>query len=429
VPEARHRIGRSARAGWRALFACAVLPAALLAQGRLAPPPTTGPLVGIDDDGFRVRSDDGQHQLRIRAYFHLDGRTYLDSTGGFSTIGLRRARLLVNWNFSKYIAFQFMPDFEPDQKATIQDAFMDVLMGPHWWARIGKMTPPGNLERWTLTSDQPFAERSLLAGLSPDRDMGATLTGEYLGGKVEGTLGVFNGGADGAVNELETNDAKDLLWRVVLRPDVSGNPKYPQGSGVGFFGSNGMEHGVSGNSQLPTLKTVTALTWFQFKESAGAVAEGRRTREGAYAFAHYGPFGTNVEWERNVAGVKLGATRGDVTSEGARAMVSWVLTGENSVQGGIAPAKTFDPDHGSWGAWEVVARASQVHVDDAAFPAFADPTVAAHRATQWSVGVDWYLSRVMKFQQSYEDTRFVGGAPKGDRPPEQALYSRIQLFF
>jgi len=64
---------------------------------------------------------------------------------------------------------------------------------------------------------------------------------------------------------------------------------------------------------------------------------------------------------------------------------------------------------------------------------FANPSVSAEEATEWSVGVNWYLTPNVKWQFDYANTFFNGGAgttaaPK-DRPNESVFESQLQISF
>jgi phosphate-selective porin OprO/OprP len=95
----------------------------------------------------------------------------------------------------------------------------------------------------------------------------------------------------------------------------------------------------------------------------------------------------------------------------------------------VSPSKPFDLSAGTFGALEVVARYSDLMVDEDAFPAFANPAVAARRAQGVGVGLNWYLNRAFKVALDYERTKFRGGAATGNREPENALLLRFQIAF
>ena len=85
---------------------------------------------------------------------------------------------------------------------------------------------------------------------------------------------------------------------------------------------------------------------------------------------------------------------------------------------------------GGFGAVELVARYSELKVDDDAFPPFANPARSARKARAWAFGVNWYPERRIKFAITYGQTSFDGGAAAaGDRPDEKALLTRFQVAF
>ena len=73
----------------------------------------------------------------------------------------------------------------------------------------------------------------------------------------------------------------------------------------------------------------------------------------------------------------------------------------------------FDPTlaNGTWGAFEVVGRYSDLKIDDAAFPLYASRTTSADQATALGVGLNWYLSKTVAFKFDYYQTNFGFNAP------------------
>jgi phosphate-selective porin OprO/OprP len=116
-------------------------------------------------------------------------------------------------------------------------------------------------------------------------------------------------------------------------------------------------------------------------------------------------------------------------NEAWQVAASYVLTGQKISYRGMALPKPFEPKDRNWGAFELAARYSKLHVDQDAFPIFADPARSAQAATAWSVGINWYLNRNAKFTLDYEQTGFIGGASTGDRQQEKIIFSRLQLSY
>jgi len=85
--------------------------------------------------------------------------------------------------------------------------------------------------------------------------------------------------------------------------------------------------------------------------------------------------------------------------------------------------------HG-YGAFELVARYHEQHIDSSVFPTFADPNQSARQARAFGVGVNWYANRFFRAAINYDRTDFVGGGSGGtDRAPENALIGRLQAVF
>src|SRR5208282_5025226 len=120
--------------------------------------------------------------------------------------------------------------------------------------------------------------------------------------------------------------------------------------------------------------------------------------------------------------------------DGYFAQASYLLTGEDASYGWIKPYRPFDPRNGRWGGWELAARLSNLATDSRQFKlGFADPSVSAKTATEYALGVNWYLSANIKWQFDYARTFFdagagVTGAVK-DRPDESVFESQLQISF
>ncbi|MEI6813278.1 MAG: porin [bacterium] len=428
----RQKVLRSKRSAALFVAICcssATLGAPLGAQAKLAAATKDSAAVVYDDDGVRIHSADGRRQLKLRGYVALDGRFISsDRTDALpNTFAVRRARLIFDLNINPWMALRVMPDLAVTTMPGLADAFVDVTLGKHLWMRAGKQKVAYGWERYINASDQPFPERSIVSQLSSNRDEGVAFTGDVMDGRVEATVAMYNGVPNGGANgESDVNDAKDVTVRVVTRPIVQKNG---QGVILGYSGSHGVMRAAGTATGLAHYATPAAATFFQYRETAGAVADGDRDRHNLFAVARFGSFGAFAEGYRTLENVGRGVLKALVPSTGAFLALDWVMTGELSDARGIAPAKVFDPEHGNWGALQLVARVAQVSVGDAAFPVFADSVVSARSATEQALGLSWYLTRNTKAQAAYELTTFRGGAATGNRPTEQLLYLRLQTFF
>ena len=117
---------------------------------------------------------------------------------------------------------------------------------------------------------------------------------------------------------------------------------------------------------------------------------------------------------------------------------TYVLTGEDNSFRGIKPNNPFKIGGSGWGAVEIGARYTALHLDADSFAAgansFSDPQTSVKSAKSWGAVVNWYLNSNVKVQLDYENTRFDGGAagPGGtvaDRIDEDTIFARFQVAF
>jgi phosphate-selective porin OprO/OprP len=230
----------------------------------------------------------------------------------------------------------------------------------------------------------------------------------------------------------DVSDAKDFAGRVFFQPVKLGSLA---GLGFGISGTTGIERGTTAAPQLASYRTPGQQTWFRYTSStttpgSNAFADGTRSRLAPQAYFYTGPLGLHGEYilswqEVSRAGsptVKLKHTAWQTTG-------SFFLTGEKNSWKSAAPKKAFDPKAGTFGALELAARYSELSIDDAAFPIFANPASTPSKAKAWAVGVNWYLAKAIKLVADYEHTTFTGGTATGDRESENFVVSRVQYSF
>ncbi len=375
-------------------------------------------------DGFLIQSETGDFKLRVSGYAQGDGRFYLkdDARALTDSFLLRRVRPIVQGTVSKYFDFYINPDFG-DGKVLLYDAYVDVRYSPHFKMRVGKMKPPFGLERLQSGASLMFVERALPTGLAPNRDVGIQLHGDLAGAVVSYAVGLFDGGPDGGNIDGDTNDSKDVVGRLLVRPFKGSSSKALNGLGLAVAGSTGRQKGA-----LPSFKSGGQQTFFTYDSKTAA--DGERVRWSPQAYWYAGPVGVLGEYVRSRQNVRKDATSGKIGNRAWQVAGSVVLTGEAASAGGVKPKKPFDPAKGTWGALELAARVNVLDVDDQAFELkLADPTVAASRARAWALGVNWYLSPNFKYVLNYERTTFLGGAKTGARPTENVLILRAQISY
>ena len=292
---------------------------------------------------------------------------------------------------SKYIDFRIMPDFGSG-KTELQDAWLDFkYFGPEAKLQVGKFKEPFGIERLQSGTDTLFVERGLPNNLVPNRDIGASLHGDLFNGKLSYAAGVFNGVADGASLDSDIDNNKEFAGRVFVNP-FKGDIGLLEGLGVGFAVTTGKAEGTgSSATYLPSFKTPGQSTFFSYRSDA--VADGQHTRYSPQTYYSYGSFGLLGEYVVSEQEVTRGADTKKISNDAWQVAASYVLTGEPASYKSVVPREVFDPQKGTWGAFEVVGRVGELNVDDAAFPTFADITKSAKSAKSWGVGLNWYLEQ------------------------------------
>ncbi|HEY7985415.1 MAG TPA: porin, partial [Methylophilaceae bacterium] len=418
----------------------------------------------------------------LKGQFQANGRSYISgiSSGNTNaaaqntpdTYFLRQVRPILSGTLFKDYDFLFVPDFGQG-KTVIQDAYINANLQPWFQIEAGKQKTPFGLERLQADADGAFIERGLTNDLVPNRDIGAQLHGGFDNNKFTYALGYFNGVADSSSSDsyttpdFDNNDNKSYVARVFATP-FKDEPGFLQGLGGGFAvtyadfigsgtGVNATTAQSISQSNLPSYKSALGqLSVFNYRTAAagattGTYANGSQVRWSPQAYYYNGPFGILGEYVRvdqDVARDVTGTNRRDSLSNDAWQVVgSWVITGEDEGYTRPTPKSPFNLNAGGWGAWELVARYTELNIDDKAFAGFgpgtaavrqarsyADPTTAISKASAWAVGLNWYLNKDVKVYLDYEQTSYNGGWTNAagailDRPDDKVLETQLQLTF
>ena len=402
------------------------------------------PIVKVSDEGFSLSSQNHDYNLGLGGIIQGDGRFFTsgaDKDVG-STFFLNRVRPILTGTVAKYYNFNITPDFGQG-KVTLQDAYINMTYWDYASLRAGKFKAPLDLERLQSDRDLEFSERSEIQNLVPNRDTGFTLHGRLLDGRVFYDAALMNGVPDNTASDttdLDNNDGKDFVGRIFATPFELSENRWLKGLGFGFAGSYGDERG----NTTSTYRTYGMSTWFTYNK--GVTASGLRARIEPQLYYYWRSFGLLAEYAQDEHSLNRFITVGQnpnkrlinrtdtFTDTGYVVQGSYILTGEDANYGWVKPYHQFDPRNGFWGAWEVAARVSNVAAQSRQFQlGFANPSVSAKEATEWSAGVNWYLTSNIKWQFDYANTFFDGGAgttavPK-DRPNESVFESQLQICF
>ena len=396
------------------------------------------PVVKVGEQGFSFASPNHDYNIDFGGIIQGDGRFFTsgaDKNVG-STFFLNRVRPILTGTVGKYYDFNITPDFGQG-RVTLQDAYLNITYWDYASLRTGKFKAPLDLERLQSDRDLVFSERSEIQNLVPNRDTGFDLHGKLLGGRVFYDAAVMNGVANNTAadtTDLDNNDGKDFVGRIFATPFELGETAWLKGLGFGMAGSYGDERG----NTTSVYRTYGMSTWFSY--NTGVTASGLRTRLEPQAYYYWRNFGLMGEYasdqhslNRFVAGKSIDRTD-TFRDDGYMAQANWLLTGEDASYGWTKPRRPFDPRNGTWGAWELAARLSNVSADPRQFDlGFAKANTSAKTATEYAMGINWYLNSNVKWQFDYARTFFNWGAGvKGavkDRPDESAFESQLQISF
>jgi phosphate-selective porin OprO/OprP len=397
------------------------------------------PIVRASDEGFRFSSPNDDYRIRFGGVFQGNGRFFTSGNdkNTSSTFYINKARPIVSGAVGEYYEFQITPDFGQG-KAVLQDAWLNIAYFPQAQLQIGKYKAPLNLERLQSDPYLEFIQRSQVQNLVPNRDIGAQLWGILFDQRVTYQLALMNGVPNNtASSDFDNNDGKDFVGRVFLTPFRPSDNEWLKGLGVGF----GATYGHQCCSTTSVYKTWGQSNWFSY--NSGVTASGERTRldvQGYYYWRHLGLMAEYAQDDHALNLVSVGnkgipTSRTDnFTDTGYMVQASYFLTGENSSYGWVKPLRPFDPRIGQWGALDLAARVSNVATQTRQFQlGFANPSLSAKTATEFAVGINWYLNSNIKYYFDYANAYFYQGAGTlarpTDRPNESVFESQVQLAF
>jgi phosphate-selective porin OprO/OprP len=425
-----------------------------------------GPQIFAGPGGFSFQSVDGADQIRFHGEFDFDGRFFNDNStpdGARSTWLLNRARPIIEGTFGDLFDFRFNPDFAGG-KTVIQDAFVAARFNPLFVVIAGKFKEPFGLERLQLSPNNRFISLGLPSDLVPNRDLGVQVSGTFAfdTGTLTYQIGYFDGVVDGtstdanATPDTDNNDKKDWAARLFTEP-FNKTDSALRGLGFGVAGTYVNEIGTATASLLPSYKTETQRSFFSYYSptalsssipgGGATIADGERLRWSPQAYYYYKSFGLLSEYvgeTQQVArsfgsGSTLSTRYGTVKPDSWQVDATFLLTGDDASFGTVVPKRPYVKGSPGWGALEFAARFSELKLDSATFatehngPAnswFADPSVQARKASAWTLGLNWYLTRNIAWYTDFSKTQFDGGAANGgNKADESAFFTQFQVAF
>ncbi|MGE4090256.1 MAG: OprO/OprP family phosphate-selective porin [Candidatus Binatia bacterium] len=377
------------------------------------------------DNGFFVRSADGNFSLRVGGRATLHGLYQQEDTAQNDSLFMDRVRFFMDGVLYKYIQYKVETDFT--SSSGLRDAYLNFAYDPRANVQIGQYKVPFSYEALLSKRYLDLVERSAISlnAVSPSRDIGLMLHGKLSGGLLAYQLAVLNGSGQ---NSKDNNSAKDIAARFVLSPFVADKNSPLQSLNVGgavTFGHQPKSKGIGG----------VTPTGFEFFKPVDVRGDRLRV-DGHIAWAH-GPFSLTGEYlytseERQRLG-KSGEDLSDFVTMGGYIGGTWLLTGEKKVMNKPnRPAHIFlDPlgQMDGWGAWEVAARYEYFTLDDA-----ADGKPGALKRNRFDaarIGLNWYLNANTRISLEYLYSLFDDAyrSPRFGHHSVNSILTRVQVEF
>ena len=281
------------------------------------------PFVAGYDDGFFVRSADGNFSLRVGGRVALHALYQQEDTSQTDSLFLDRVRFYTEGVLYKYFQYKVETDFT--SSSGLRDAYLNMNYSPRANVQIGQYKVPFSYEALLSKRYLDLVERSAvtLSTVNPSRDIGLMFHGRLGDGLLGYQLAVLNGSGQ---NRSDNNSAKDLAARFVLAPFVASKDSLLSGLNVGGAVTFGHE---------PKGKSISGLTPTGFEFFKAVDVRGDRLRAGGHLAWFYGPYSLTGEYiytaeERQKLGKNL-EDLSDFVTTGGYIGGTWLLSGEKKV--------------------------------------------------------------------------------------------------
>ena len=370
----------------------------------------TKSLPEIDTKGkLEIRSKDGDFVWRLGGRIQVDAALY-DNDDGTSDLDsgseFRRARLEMQGTVWRAWDFKLQYDFTDTGAEGIRDAYIRYTgFKPYLTGiTVGQFKEPFSLEELTSSKYISFMERALPNAFAParSRGFGAHAT---LADQLTAAAGFFGEGVDTDEFDSDVSEGYAGTGRLTFSPIHTATRVVHLG-GAGTWRTPDEGDMIRFRQRPESHVTDTRLVNTDFIDANDF------TRYGAEAAVVYGPLSVQGEWigahvNRQMAGP-------DVQFAGWYVFGSWFLTGESrpyefkeGTFGNLKPKSVVGK--GGYGAWEVLARYSELDLNDHDIEGGEEQDV--------TLGLNWYPTSNLRFLLNYVwVVDVVGGAFRGAEP-------------
>ncbi len=369
-------------------------------------------------DGLRFETKDKKVTARIGGRIQNDwafgtqDRDLTDEVGDFKNgVEFRRARLYIEGTIGEHSFYKAQYDFAGGDGGAFKDVYMGLQHLPVIGnIRVGQYKEPFSLEELTSSNNITFMERALPNALVPSRSTGIMVYNTALDQRMTWAGGYFRDSDDFGDNFSDDEN--------VVTGRLTGLPIYEDEGRVLFhLGAAGRWRQVGEDTIQFRQRPENDLAP-RYVDTDVFPANYDTSTNVEFA-AVYGPASLQGEY---VYSFVDGQGSQDPGFDGYYIYASYFLTGEHrpykldeGVFSYVKPQKDFSVTNGTWGAWEVAARYSQLNLDDSG--------IKGGELRDTTMGLNWYLNTHMRvmFNWVHGHRKTVGS---GD-----LFGTRFQVFF
>ena len=397
-----------------------------------------------------IQSADGRFSANLHAVMQFDAANYWQATPGPITSDFRRGATSADTSHARDLSsgtdfrrarigvdgkafgdwdYSFLLDYGgagEEDAAHIQELWVQYSGFKPLHARIGAFPPSIGLEDQGSTNGQLFLERPASADIARslaggDFREGAEIWGAgdwwYFNTAITGRLvGVINSQGTGVAQPFDSQ--LGTIGRLAFTPIKNDKGMLE----FGIHGSYVPRPADIGGPDTAPGATRYSVTFQERPElrvdgtrliSTGAINAQNASTLGLEFAAQYGGFFLQSEVEKYEVERRNGVNLSNPDFNGYYVEGSYSLTGErrrfNTTTWAFdAPPVNhpFSYKDGTWGAWELAARYSNVDLNyHAGAPGTAPVADAIRGGDQsiWSGGVNWYPNSVVRFMLDYQD--------------------------
>jgi phosphate-selective porin OprO and OprP len=394
------------------------------------------------------QTEDEEIQFRVHLESQIDARVWgqRDQVPANSGFFLPRQRVFFDGNITKKIEYELSINRGLGGQVNILNAFINLHFDDRFQLKFGRFFTPLMYDQYAISNYwMPTPERSLFTtNLGLGRQIGLMGWGYLFDKRLDYAAGVFNGsrnsfesltnGVDfvGYLNGRPFQESESLPFLKFLNLGSSvafgyqDQPAVPQSFRIG---------GGSPNSDVPGLGTTPFLIL-----NPGTIERGDRLVGSVHTAYFYKSLSLIGEWQYGYGNYASAGHPGSVLVpySGFYVVGGYFLTGEQVERRSrvtplrpLVPMKKGDPI--GPGAWEVVARVSELNLGEKIFSAgFADPNLWSNQAITTEVGLNWYWNEYIKMYMFWLHGDFadpVQYRPGSFQKTADMFWLRFQLYF